>query len=244
MGRKKRYTSFEDLKSELPKKKKRIHPHVEKLMNKGLKKAEQAEEQPILDDGEEQNLFAAAMSGVEPVQTRGGREVAAAPKKEVAHPREEDDSHLLDRFVAGDLEFELEYTEEYLFGQVKGLDPIVWNRLKAGGFSVEGHVDLHGQNMEQAQGNLLFFLKESFLQGRRCVLVITGRGKNSPGGQSVLRRELVTWLTREPLRRVILAFCTSQPKDGGAGAVYVLLRREKKQKGKVKWDRMVQFDDL
>ena len=96
---------------------------------------------------------------------------------------------------------------------------------------------------DQARDNLLFFLHESYLQGHRCVLVVTGRGLNSPGGQAILRSEAESWLTKEPLRRVVLAFCTAQPKDGGAGALYILLRRQKKAEGKVKWDRMMNWED-
>lgn len=84
---------------------------------------------------------------------------------------------------------------------------------------------------DQAHESLLFFIRESYLQGHRCILVVTGRGINSPGGQSILRRETETWLTRDPLKRVVLAFCTAQPKDGGAGAIYVLLRKQKKDPG-------------
>jgi DNA-nicking Smr family endonuclease len=73
--------------------------------------------------------------------------------------------------------------------------------------------------------------------------VVTGRGKNSPGGQSILRTETETWLTKEPLRRVVLAFCTAQPKHGGAGAIYILLRKQKKTEGKVRWDTMMNWGD-
>ena len=98
--------------------------------------------------------------------------------------------------------------------------------------------DLHGMTSDQAQESLLFFIRESYQQNHRCVLVVTGRGINSPGGQSVLKRETEGWLTLDPLKRVVLAFCTAQPIDGGAGAVYVLLRNPKKAQGQISWDKM------
>jgi DNA-nicking Smr family endonuclease len=52
----------------------------------------------------------------------------------------------------------------------------------------------------------------------------------------VLKEELKTWLTRDPLKRVVLAFVTALPRHGGAGALYVLLRKYKKIKGKVRWE--------
>ncbi len=52
----------------------------------------------------------------------------------------------------------------------------------------------------------------------------------------MLKEELKTWLTRDPLKRVVLAFVTALPRHGGAGALYVLLRKYKKIKGKVRWE--------
>ena len=63
------------------------------------------------------------------------------------------------------------------------------------------------------------------------------RGANSPGGVPVLKEELKSWLTRDPLKRVVLAFTTAQPRHGGAGALYVLLRKFKKTKGKVRFEK-------
>jgi DNA-nicking Smr family endonuclease len=67
--------------------------------------------------------------------------------------------------------------------------------------------------------------------------VIPGRGVNSPGGMAVLKEELKAWLTRDPLKRVVLAFTTALPRHGGAGALYVLLRKFKKTKGKVHFEK-------
>ena len=128
--------------------------------------------------------------------------------------------------------------------RMRGLDSKIFQQLKAGSLSVEGHLDLHGQNAAQALDALLFFMRESYLAGKRVVLVIPGRGKNSPGGLGILRTEIQNWLTREPLRRIVLAFCTAQPRDGGTGALYVLLRKIRKSVGKVAWDKQMNWEDL
>jgi DNA-nicking Smr family endonuclease len=70
----------------------------------------------------------------------------------------------------------------------------------------------------------------------RALLLIPGRGKNSPDGVAVLRERVQAWLTQDPLKRVVLAFCTARPVDGGPGSLYVLLRKYRK-KGKVLWER-------
>lgn len=188
----------------------------------------------------------AAMQGVKQMDGVGGRQVAppSPPSKSaVITDPEETARKDLQRFINGEVDFELEYTEEYMYGYVRGLDIKTFQQLKNGSLSIAAHLDLHGMTSIQAQESLLFFIRESYMQNHRCVLVVTGRGINSPGGQSVLRREAETWLTRDPLKRVVLAFCTAQPKDGGAGALYVLLRKQKKNQGKIKWDKMFNWDE-
>jgi len=197
------------------------------------------------DEPEEEEIFLAAMRGVERIAGATGRQVtpatASGPARTVS--AEDEAKSEMDRFMRGDVEFELEYTDEFMYGYVRGLDIKIFQRLKAGSLSVAAHLDLHGMTSDQARDSLLFFIRESYLQGHRCVLVVTGRGKNSPGGQPILRTEAESWLTKEPLRRVILAFCTAQPKHGGAGALYVLLRKQKKTEGKVRWDKMMNWED-
>ncbi|BCS87097.1 Smr/MutS family protein [Pseudodesulfovibrio sediminis] len=196
------------------------------------------------NEPEDEEVFMAAMRGVKQIEGTSGRQVA--PKVDINANKtvssEEEAQNDLQRFMRGDIEFELEYTEEFMYGYVRGLDIKIFQQLKSGSLSTAGHIDLHGMTTDQAQENLLFFIRESYLQGHRCVLVVTGRGKNSPGGQSVLRTNIETWLTKEPLRRVVLAFCTAQPKHGGAGAIYVLLRKQKKTQGKVHWDKMMNWE--
>lgn len=191
------------------------------------------------------SLFFSAMQGV--AQIGGsGRQIqpppppAPEPEDDGADP----DAALMRLAMQGSIDFELELCEEYMHGYVRGLDSKIFQQLKAGRLASEGHLDLHGQNADQALDSLLFFMRESYLAGRRMVIVIPGRGKNSPRGLSILRQELQTWLTREPLRRIVLAFCTAQPKDGGAGALYVLLRKIKKSQGKVAWDKQMNWEDV
>ncbi|MGE4422814.1 MAG: Smr/MutS family protein [Pseudodesulfovibrio sp.] len=192
---------------------------------------------------EAEEIFMAAMRGVQRMDGSTGRQVPPAVTSGPAQALEDEADSDMDRFMRGDIEFELEYTDEFMYGYVRGLDIKIFQRLKAGSLSVAAHLDLHGMTSDQARDSLLFFIRESYLQGYRCVLVVTGRGKNSPGGQPILRTEAETWLTKEPLRRVVLAFCTAQPKHGGAGALYVLLRKQKKTEGKVRWDKMMNWEE-
>ncbi len=191
-------------------------------------------------------LFGRAMSGVAPIASSGGRKVPPppAPKLPSSSAPEPGEAAPLRDLVEGTVEFQLEFTEEYQEGHVLGLDPRTVIRLRAGTFSPEAHLDLHGCNMEQAYAGLVPFLRNSYLQSRRCVLLIPGRGKNSPDQFGVLRERIQAWLTRDPFKRVVLAFCSAQPKHGGTGALYVLLRKFKKSRGKIQWDRVPLAIDL
>ena len=120
---------------------------------------------------------------------------------------------------------------------MNGLDPMILGKMRAGQYSPEGHLDMHGMVAEEAYEALVSFLRASYNKGKRTVLLIPGRGKNSPEGYAVLRERVQEWLTHDPFKRVVLAFCTAQPKDGGAGALYVLLRKYKKNRGKIQWRR-------
>lgn len=191
------------------------------------------------DEDDEASAFLAAMGTVSPL-TGGGRDVVPAPAPATPPPHGE---LSLQDFMDGKLEFALTFSDEYLEGHVVGLDQMILNKLRAGGLSPEAHLDLHGLNAMQAFEALRGFFKGSWYKGLRTVLVVPGRGRNSPDGMGVLREKLQSWLTQDPFKRVVLAFCTAQPHDGGPGSVYVLLRKYRK-KGRIYWERMPADSDL
>lgn len=182
----------------------------------------------------DEDLFLGAVADVTPL-AKGGREIVALPAaNQPKLPAPKPFAQLLEEQI----EFELEYTPELICGQVKGLDSKVFRKLKSGQFSIQRHLDLHGLNAEQAKLRVQDFVRQAYMDGKRCLLLIPGRGRNSPLGQGVLRQELSAWLTQAPLKRIILAFSTALPKDGGAGALYVLLRQLRKDKGKILWENI------
>jgi len=201
--------------------------------------------QPLSEDPEENKeqpsgesaMFLSAMSGVEPLKKKG-RQISPPPEQKQAQTHDNNDSaETLQKIVNGEINFDLSLTDEHVQGYVQGLDPKIFRKLKTGMYSIEGNLDLHGLNAEQARVSLITFLRDHYLAGSRCVLVIPGRGKGSPLKMGVLKKEIQYWLTRDPLKRITLAFCTSLPKHGGAGAIYVLLRKHRKNKGKIVWDK-------
>ncbi len=192
-----------------------------------------------LDD--EENLFLSAMEGVIPLKkTTKGRDILPEKHKtenNYKFHKTNSESNYLNKFLKGEIEFEIEYTDEFIQGKVKGLDEKIFRKLKAGAYSPEAHLDLHGYTVDEAHIALIDFIKRHYFEGKRCLLIIPGRGKNSPMGRGILRESLKWWITKDPLKRVVLAFSTAQSRHGGSGAVYILLRKYKKSRGKIFWER-------
>ena len=114
---------------------------------------------------------------------------------------------------------------EMKHGQAPGLDRRTQARMKRGKMNVMAKIDLHGMYKEQAYTQLLSFLMRNYDQSRKTVLVITGKGSRSGGQIGVLREAVPGWLNTSPMRQYVHAFSHAAPKDGGEGALYVLLKK-------------------
>ncbi|MBI2241829.1 MAG: Smr/MutS family protein [Magnetospirillum gryphiswaldense] len=109
-------------------------------------------------------------------------------------------------------------------GVTPGLDRRSADRMKKGEMAIDAALDLHGMTQDAAHGALLSFVARAHDAGRRCLLVITGKGKQGPG---VLRSQVPRWLNQSPLRERILGFSQARPQHGGDGAFYVLVKRQR-----------------
>ena len=106
-----------------------------------------------------------------------------------------------------------------------GIDRRTADRLKRGRLQIDGRLDLHGMTRDSAHSALNAFILSGRAAGKRCILVVTGKGKG------ILKNEVPRWLNLPPLREQIVAVETAQPQHGGDGALYVLLRRNRDQGG-------------
>lgn len=114
------------------------------------------------------------------------------------------------------------------------LDKHVARRLKRGSQNIEARLDLHGMTQKEAHANLRHFICDTAVRGCRCVLVITGKGTHSRGKadtrdtpQGVLSRMVPRWLLAPDLSMYIVGFEPALRHHGGAGALYIQLRRSK-----------------
>ena len=105
------------------------------------------------------------------------------------------------------------------------LDRRTMDRLRKGKVRPDAQLDLHGMTADSAHDALVHFIENAYADGKRCVLVITGKGSLTQGG-GIIRRELPAWLNAQPRSR-LLGFAQAQPNDGGTGAFYILLKRKR-----------------
>ncbi len=182
-------------------------------------------------------LFLDAVSDVTPLHPEARARVdgpaPASPPRAVTSADAEALAELCD-LVTGSSPFDVSDSDEYIEGAMVGLDPRLLRRLRHGEFAYQEHLDLHGMTSEEARRAVELFLSRAYQSGKRCVLIVHGRGRNSKDQVPVLKSRLATWLARGQSARRIMAFTSARPCDGGAGALYVLLRRQRNTKRPVR----------
>ncbi len=113
------------------------------------------------------------------------------------------------------------------------MDRKAYGKLKRGKLGPEARIDLHGMTLARAHPALTGFIQSAHMQGKRLVLVITGKGRPGTGTgtgpiperRGVLRHQVPHWLSAPPLGAVVMQVTPAHLKHGGDGAYYVYLRR-------------------
>jgi DNA-nicking Smr family endonuclease len=106
-----------------------------------------------------------------------------------------------------------------------------WDRrLSRGLIHVDRTIDLHGYGLAQAHGRLNQALAHAIAAGDRVILLITGRPQRDnprmpPVGRGVIRASVGDWLAASGHASSIAAIRGAHPRHGGAGALYIVLRR-------------------
>jgi DNA-nicking Smr family endonuclease len=179
----------------------------------------------LRDDADE---FREAAQGSAPLASKRGR------VRNVAHARgvrSRVEDEVID-FTA-DEHFDVRFSDRYIRASAAGVSKETVAKLERGEFAVRSHVDLHGMALDDARRAVDEFLADRHRYGERCVLVITGKGRNSRRQVGILREKIPEWLARGPSARRVLAFVTARPCDGGEGALYVLLRKDAASKTRI-----------
>lgn len=171
---------------------------------------------------EERALWRAAMRGVAPLVKHIAAAIGAEPAASETPPPKtaKPTRRAAPRAPAAKL-------PDLAPGASPGVDRRNADRLRRGEKRIDARLDLHGMTQDEAHRALNAFLDRAERAEWRCVLVITGKGRPGTSAAGVLRAAVPRWLNQAPNRARLLAFTAAQPKDGGAGALYLLLRRRR-----------------
>jgi len=161
--------------------------------------------------------FRGAMSDVNPLEDRD--KLREAPKTLRRRRRRVD---AVEQAVA----FEIDRLGERIEGIAPGIDRGVLRKLRSASYPRDARIDLHGLHAPAARAQVHQTLQRVHAEGGRCVLVIHGRGRHSES-EPVLKEALLEWLAEAPAAPLVMAFASASGGDGGVGATYVLLRRER-----------------
>lgn len=107
-----------------------------------------------------------------------------------------------------------------------GVQEGVFKKLRLGQYPLEGRLDLHRKTVKEAREELFDFTRLALAKGWRCVLINHGRGERSPTPARI-KSYTIAWLSQIP---EVLAYHHPERRHGGAGAVYVLLRKSAAQR--------------
>lgn len=110
------------------------------------------------------------------------------------------------------------------------MDGCLAKRFKREEFRVEATLDLHGVTEKAAFDAVCDFIKSAYNSSKRCVMIVTGKGwDDAPfSGKGVLRKSVPEWLSHSEISSLILGFRNPSEAMGGAGALYILLRKKQK----------------
>jgi DNA-nicking Smr family endonuclease len=172
---------------------------------------------------DEEEIFEKEMADV--ARAENDRRAAPAVEVPVASPeeREREARHEFERVASGEAPFDADDVDpaEYIEGRVDGLDPRELARLRRGEYGAQEELDLHRLARDDARESLESFLRDAHGRGLRCVRIVHGWGRGSPGGRPVIKPSLPRWLERGSARAVVLAYATA-PRN--PGATLLLLR--------------------
>jgi DNA-nicking Smr family endonuclease len=203
-------------------------PPAKQVAKEAAQLVQDSSDELLDDETDDETILRRALEGVRPLN--GDRRVRTPVEPRTTHTIVNEDAEViaqLSDLVSGQLPFDITESDEYVEGYRVGLDPRLVSELRRGKFAVQAHFDMHGLIQSDAKEALKEFIIASVRKGLRTVLVVHGRGLRSPGGHSILKHASAGWLSHGAIGGHVLAFTTARPADGGAGATYVLLKREK-----------------
>ncbi len=174
----------------------------------------------------EEAMFRNAMNGVHPTSWRHNIHPSPQPAPVAPTDSELEERRLMQTALEDQSSLPVLNHPEYIEGWVGIAGKKFLPMLRNGLYSIQGQIDLHGFNRIEAQIAVEDFIVRMSRFRSCCIKIIHGRGMNSPGDKATLKEDLQRLLKTRRLSRHVLAYASAPARDGGVGAVYVLLRRQ------------------
>jgi DNA-nicking Smr family endonuclease len=194
------------------------------LTNKQKAEKEQAEavvqqkQREILD----KDYFREAMTGVNPLSNSNTVHNTEKPKAKRLQYDSSDEEYQINDPLSDELEVTHVDPAEILNFCADGIQKNVFKKLRSGGYRISDELDLHGSSIKQAKQILVYYLQEAVQFEGCCIRIVHGKGHRSADKKPILKTHVNHWLIEHDR---VLAFHSTKPRDGGTGAVYVLLKR-------------------
>lgn len=169
----------------------------------------------------EKDLFSRAIGATEPLRHKASVPLAPEPPAPIPYQHQLDEQRVMRESISDEFDVEtLLDVDDAMSFRRPGIGTDVTRKLRAGEWSIQRQVDLHGLRSDEAREALGAFIRTAHRQGIRCVRVVHGKGLGSPGKLPVLKTKAQRWLIQ---KIEVLAFVQAKPAEGGAGALVVLL---------------------
>ncbi|VWX57802.1 DNA-nicking endonuclease, Smr domain [Burkholderiales bacterium 8X] len=169
----------------------------------------------------EQNLFARAVGATRPLRSVAPVLLAPEPPAPIPVQHQLDEQRVLRESLSDEFDVStLLDADDAMSFRRPGIGTAITRKLRAGEWTIQRQIDLHGMRSDEAREALGGFIREAHRAGIRCVRVVHGKGLGSPGRQPVLKAKVQRWLIQ---KNETLAFVQAKPAEGGAGALVVLL---------------------
>ena len=111
--------------------------------------------------------------------------------------------------------------------ETRGIDRNTDRKLKSGRLEIDLTIDFHGMTLDSAFDCLLHQINWAYENRLRCILLITGKGKNTKPGRESIKGSIEKWLKHPKISDKIIKYVDATAKHGGTGATYVLLKRNR-----------------
>ena len=125
-----------------------------------------------------------------------------------------------------DFDVKIDYYDEYELkkNETKGIDNNTDRRFRLGKLPIDMKIDFHGLTLDEALNSLIKNVNYAYNNHYKCLLIITGKGRGTPDGKDSIKSMIERWLALPELSSKIIKYTDAQQKDGGTGALYILLK--------------------